>query len=544
MKPDPDFEALVCDATMRLRVLFEKSFVPHRRAEGRYVHGKKYLAAISQLGAFLQHDPIVGDLRHDVFLPFYVHAFSAGLYRATLLDYRLCLYALWRYAATRGLIPEPSSPPPAIPRAPIPMEVTGAPAPAGTVRDAYQRMLRPHVVDRWKRSWRIKNDAAICKFYLFCGGDIAVDAVTDSRLCEFKRWMTEVRGHCPSLAEQATACIRRIMRVARPEAFPRKYKPAWNRIDEPETAEMSVRWYFNERYLPAHSIRPATEVWYRTMLRHFDRWLGRDAMLTDLNRIAVNNFLQAIQDQYAPKSVHGFRRAILTIWRAAFDDELLVVAPRSIRRITVPPPMPEAWTINQVQRLIEATRAERFDRAIGNGIRVGQFMEALIRVCYDTALRLGDLESLDWRGVRADGTIVVRMEKTGHIKTCQITPASLAAAERIRVPNDDRVLPWSAGRRRFYIWWWKLIAEAGFEVNRRNGPQKLRRTSATFVELMSVGMATAHLGHRSADLAKRHYIDPALAYKPTLPPAIPESPTIAAPGEAAPFSRSLKDSRS
>jgi hypothetical protein len=74
-----------------------------------------------------------------------------------------------------------------------------------------------------------------------------------------------------------------------------------------------------------------------------------------------------------------------------------------------------------------------------------------------------------------------------------------------------------------------LVALSANGFPRRSGKaeffsnKKLRRTSATHVEMMAVGRATAHLEHRSADLARRHYIDAGLAYEPTLPPALPEA---------------------
>jgi len=123
--------------------------------------------------------------------------------------------------------------------------------------------------------------------------------------------------------------------------------------------------------------------------------------------------------------------------------------------------------------------------------------------------------------VRPDGTVLVRMSKSGRIKACGLDRTTLATAVRLPVEGDERVLPGPLARRTFYVRWRKLLAVAGLEVSRRNGPQKLRRTSATFVEMLGVGRATAHLGHRSADLARRHYIDAGLAYEPVLPPTLP-----------------------
>ena len=523
--PRPRMDALATDATMPLRLLLEKGVVADwlaGRSESTLVN---YRATVNAFARFLKHDPLVSDLRADVFLPFFVFCLQSGRYRRTVVRSREHLLLLWKYAAAVGITPEPPEIA-AVPDAAVPMELTDEPAPPDTLRHCYETIVKPRVLARAKPSWTIQNDAAVRKFYLFCAGDIAVNAVTDARLAEFQKWMTTARGHTSDLAEKYTACIRRILREWNPAEFPRPQNRAWNKIDEIETAEMSVRWYFNEHYLPAHALRKTTEDWYRLMLRKLDRWLGRDAMLADFNRDTVNKYLMAMQAIRSAAVVHAMRRTMLTIWRAAYDDDLIEYAPRSIRKIKAPYPTPDAWSPEEMERLVFAARHSQFDRRTKSGMRIGDYLESLIRVGYDTALRLGDLETLSWRGVRPDGTVIVRMAKTGNIKTGCIHPATLACIQRIRQPGDDRVLPWSAGRRRFYIWWRILLTAAGLEVCRRNGPQKLRRTSATLVEMANVGMATGHLGHRSGDLARRHYIDAGMAYKPTMPPAIPEPPKL------------------
>ena len=53
-----------------------------------------------------------------------------------------------------------------------------------------------------------------------------------------------------------------------------------------------------------------------------------------------------------------------------------------------------------------------------------------------------------------------------------------------------------------------VIEAAGLPDTPGNGPQKLRRSSASHLERVCPGSASHHLGHLTPDMAIKHYLDP------------------------------------
>ncbi|MDE2471227.1 MAG: hypothetical protein KGL35_21460, partial [Bradyrhizobium sp.] len=79
-------------------------------------------------------------------------------------------------------------------------------------------------------------------------------------------------------------------------------------------------------------------------------------------------------------------------------------------------------------------------------------------------------------------------------------------------------------RRALYRGWRMLLQLAGLPIDRRQGPQKLRRSAATHLcREHGIEAASMLLGHLSdVDLARRNYIDATMGYAlPPLPPSLP-----------------------
>jgi hypothetical protein len=110
--------------------------------------------------------------------------------------------------------------------------------------------------------------------------------------------------------------------------------------------------------------------------------------------------------------------------------------------------------------------------------------------------------------------------KTVFTVTGMVSAETIEALRAIQQKGDPRLLPWPIQLRKLYRDYKQLRKIAGLPTGRRNAFQKLRRTSATFVERETPGAATQHLGHRSPQLAQQHYVDRSIAHKPRLPPRI------------------------
>jgi integrase len=136
-------------------------------------------------------------------------------------------------------------------------------------------------------------------------------------------------------------------------------------------------------------------------------------------------------------------------------------------------------------------------------------------VGFETGLRFSDIHHLKRSDIRND-TITVVCQKTGKLACRRISDeCQRALYEMCRRSPDETVFLWALSRRHAFVTWKKFLKWAGME-----GSSKwLRRSGATAVESISPGAAQHFLGHSSADLARRHYIDPSL-----LPPVISPPP--------------------
>jgi integrase len=258
-------------------------------------------------------------------------------------------------------------------------------------------------------------------------------------------------------------------------------------------------------------------------IRNLSRWVGHEVRLDELCDDLFNRWVMHLQSRYRPKTAKTRRANVLGVWQYAVDTDHVEPEsePGRVRIVKVPRPVPECWSMAELATLLEATRAEQFDRHMRNGVHLGRLLFAFVNVCYDTALRTQDMFDLRTEQITDDGILAVvqRKTQTGHV--CRIRPATVEAVRATYPPNREFVFAWAYRRETFWNWWRELLIRAGLPTGRRNGPQKIRRSSATYLERVSPGMAGIHLGHLTPGLALRHYVNSAVAYEARpLPPAI------------------------
>jgi integrase len=271
--------------------------------------------------------------------------------------------------------------------------------------------------------------------------------------------------------------------------------------------------YFLERTLAETS---------RSQLLHtvadFERWAGREATIADLNRQTFNEYILAMAERYSPKTAQGRRANLISIWWRAFHNDYLNTRPERLRPVKVPRKFPEAWTIDELNRIVKA--ADELPGYLDSGIKRSAFYRAILLTGYDTGLRRSDLLALRRDQISDDGRVTIVMEKTGLTHECHVRPATLAAIRATFPPERELVFPWPHVERTLYIWLHAIMDAAGIPVERRGGFQRLRRTSASQLELVSPGMAGRHLGHLTHGLADKHYLDPRIVRRdvPMPPP--------------------------
>lgn len=220
-----------------------------------------------------------------------------------------------------------------------------------------------------------------------------------------------------------------------------------------------------------------------------------------ISRERVNAYLKARLELVSSVTVANERRMLLTLWRWGFENDLLAAAPRGIMPIHQRPKPIRAWSEAQVRKLIET--AQVFNGMFRCGLAKRFFMTAWARLGYETGARWGDLWSMRFSDIDVD-TIRWTMNKTGDHMSRPLSVPCLVEVQRIQpFSPDGRILGWACQKRYAMRLWKELCAAAGVDGTSR----WLRRSGATHVEIRSPGKARVFLGHRTAGMADRHYID-------------------------------------
>jgi integrase len=275
-------------------------------------------------------------------------------------------------------------------------------------------------------------------------------------------------------------------------------------------------------YALLHDVRPETVGQYRITADLFERWAGGPVSLQELDERSVSAWLRDYSAASAPSTVRSKRNQILALWRAAADEGFCEPPTLRVRGVRVPRLPVEAWTYDEVVRLLQAAGEVKRRHRCGLPRRV--WWPLAIRVAWDTGLRWGDQIALPVGAVAADGAVWWSQHKTGRVVVCQLSPSTLALLrESLEAVPRELVMPWPASHETFTDQVKRLVAAAGV----RPGTWKwLRRSSGSYVELEQQGAGAEHLGHAPGSRVFRdHYASPRILLR-----TIPSPPELPAAG--------------
>jgi integrase len=267
-------------------------------------------------------------------------------------------------------------------------------------------------------------------------------------------------------------------------------------------------------YRKRRDFSPRTEKQYRAVIRQFERWLGRDAMLVDLRRHAnayiefrINGGTIGVEHVAASKTTAGSHRGVLALLRTHALRRKWC-GKFAIRPVRKPRIIPRAFTMDEIEKLL---------------IAAYPVQRAAIMVCFDTGFRRSDIFAAKWSDVTEstdDGHIVTKIvQKTGRVESRRLRRETVAACEAVRKPGDDRLVPAPRNVSNWTSRWQRLGSRAKVDTRRRC-LQAVRRSGASYVKAMG-GSPQKYLGHSSPHLAEQHYLDPKICGDlPDLPPRL------------------------
>jgi integrase len=292
--------------------------------------------------------------------------------------------------------------------------------------------------------------------------------------------------------------------------------------------EMWLEDYLHEVYCNTHVLRPGTIYQYQIAINCLDEWSGEPLRVSELGDTLINCWLKHLETKgLAPATIRSRRTHILSLWYAAFKGGLCPSRPTDVRIAPVPYNPPRAWRWEEVQKLLDTTeklkgsypgerwvlpQEKRYRRARGcASVTASVYWGLFIRLAWDTAIRQGDLFKLQLSNFNKDGHGEIVQRKTRMWHFVRVHPETMQFILQSFPPSREFIMPtWHASielwRREFR----RIVGLAGLDGTAK----KIRKSSATDVEIHFPGCGPAHLGHVSEmSLAQAHYLDPRLIRK-------------------------------
>jgi integrase len=283
----------------------------------------------------------------------------------------------------------------------------------------------------------------------------------------------------------------------------------------PETVRELLDAYCLERGL-CHN----TVVQYSDSVRVFERFLCvLAAPLATLSAENINRFALWLEPCVRPRTVKNRVGNLSTLARAALDAGY-IPALSKIVRVRVPQQVVRGFTPDEVRRLL--IEAAKLNRSYPCGVPRALWWTALVRLNWDTGLRISDILTLRFTDLRDNRTISVSQQKTKRVVTSQLSDETVQCVAAIREPHRELILPWHARREALFKQFRMLAERAGV-----NGTTKfLRRGGATQMwKLRGPTAAARYLGHTdlTGSLAQRNYLDQSQVCELAPPPPLSDT---------------------
>lgn len=258
---------------------------------------------------------------------------------------------------------------------------------------------------------------------------------------------------------------------------------------------------------------------YLEAIRMFEEFLGHRASLRDLDDATMSRWCQKRLEQgKSPATVNKHLRHLLALWRFASSYPIRLEMPR-VRPAAEFRRDPRAWTLEEMRRLIDS--ASREPGRVGD-MNAGIFWKSLVLTLYDTGARKSVVLNLSPRHVDLSGCTILLpadLQKQKRDQTVTIDPHTAVLLRSGWNPQRRWAFPWPHDRYPRSTWtclnrhFRKIVERAEVPMDTRDLFHRIRKTHASYAELVRPGSATHSLGHASPRVTQRHYLDPRIVGK-------------------------------
>lgn len=289
---------------------------------------------------------------------------------------------------------------------------------------------------------------------------------------------------------------------------------------------MTISDYLDRVYLPNRlSVQQDSAKQLRIATKQFDAWAGAPS-IGKINDDRLCRFLRHLVNAgLAASTVNSKRRMLLTLLSHAWRRRTIRDMPRDVARALEPKKLPEAWTANQVQRLVEACRRQPGTIC---GIPAGIWWSSLSLSHYYTAPRIGALIQAKTTDVDVTaGWLILKWanSKTSSEQLHWLPEPALDAVREIYSNSRQWLWPWPYHRNTLFTWFRRIVESVGLPAPRSHCQlfYRLRRSTISLAAADSLEAARRLAGHASTETTLKHYVDPRVAesVRPVRPPLPP-----------------------
>lgn len=259
-----------------------------------------------------------------------------------------------------------------------------------------------------------------------------------------------------------------------------------------------------DEYAPLRGISGRTEQLYRFTLNSYSKFLGRRPTIDDLEELNIAKFLSWRLSERSAATAAKDRAQLHALWTFAAQRGHTTKFP-TIRRVKIPKRVPEAWTVDQMRKILES--CSRMKGCV-SATPASEWWVALVHVAYETAERISAILALEWDEVGEEGVIFLGDNRKGAGAPDiyrKLTPETMKLLRAVR-GETGLVFKWD--RNRTYLWGvlGKILKDAGLPSGRRSKFHRFRKTCASHAA--AAGVNPQKLLDHSSPRVTELYLDP------------------------------------
>ncbi len=285
-------------------------------------------------------------------------------------------------------------------------------------------------------------------------------------------------------------------------------------------SELYLSEFFNQRYRPLklRGKSDNTVRLYRVDMRHFQRFLNRPPMVSDLTSLCISGFLDWMArspsrsgGKRSPYTVEKARTQLMALARYAAKVRLIGEEPE-VEPGRLPLRVPRAYTEIEMGRLVDSCRAETGFVAY---VDADKYWLSMVLVLFDTGERIGAIRFAEWAWIDLDGgwlSVPAEFRKGGGADRVYRLASDTLEVLRLIYDGERRLIwPWVRSTTHLYYHYQRILKRAGLYI-KRHMFHAIRRTTASHYEAAG-GNATELLDHSKRSLTKKSYLDPRIVGK-------------------------------